>query len=135
MKRLLACLLAAGLATAAYAAPIPAQGPVLLVDGDTIKIDGITIRLLDIDTPETWKPRCDREYVLGLDAKQRLRQLLDSGPVSYEPNGIDRYGRVLAHVYVGSTDVSAVLLSEGFALPYVPGKAAKLDRLRHWCGS
>jgi endonuclease YncB( thermonuclease family) len=37
----------------AAAVPIPAGGPVLIVDGDTIKTDGVTIRLLDIEAPRT----------------------------------------------------------------------------------
>jgi len=118
----------------ACAETVVATRPVLLIDGDTVEIDGVRIRLLGIDTPETFRSRCEAELVLGLKAKERLRQLLDSGAVTYESHGFDRYGRTLARVYVGSVDVSQVLLDEGFALPYRPGGAAKLARLRAWCG-
>jgi hypothetical protein len=43
-----------------------ASAQVILIDGDTVDIDGIRIRLLDIDTRETGKPRCENELVLGL---------------------------------------------------------------------
>ena len=127
--------LAAGLVPAAVAASsIPAQRPVLLVDGDTVDIDGTRIRLLDIDAPESFRSRCEAELVAGLAAKERLRALLETGPVSYAPKGHDRYGRTLAHVYAAGADVGHQLLVEGLALPYEPGRAAKVARLRHWCG-
>lgn len=111
-----------------------ALGPVAIVDGDTIKIDGVKIRLVDIDTPETFRSRCENELVLGLKAKERLRSLLDAGPVTYEATGTDRYRRTLARVYAGGVDVGQTLLAEGLALPYRPGGAAKLQRLQVWCG-
>ena len=127
MKTLpIALALALLLATAANAATI-------LIDGDTIDVDGTRIRILQIDTPETFRPRCERELVLGLKAKERLRALLDSGPVTFQANGRDRYGRTLAHVYAGKLDVGAQLLKEGFALPYIPGPDAKAKRLATWC--
>jgi endonuclease YncB( thermonuclease family) len=113
---------------------IPASKPVVIVDGDTVDIDGVRIRLLGIDAPETFRSRCENELVLGLKAKARLRQLLDSGQVSYEPHGHDRYGRTLAHVLAGGIDVGQVLLAEGLALRYEPGFEAKQQRLRAWCG-
>ena len=128
----LALALAAGVLPAA-ADPIAAIGPVLLVDGDTIKIDGVTIRLLDIDTPETYRSRCEAELILGLKAKQRLRELLDSGPVTFKATGHDRYRRTLAKVYAGRIDVGKRLLSEGHALPYAPGAEAKARRQATWC--
>ena len=121
---------------ASFSALIPAHAefalivdPVNLVDGDTIAIKRERIRLLGIDTPETFRPRCDNELILGLKAKERLRQLLDSGPVSVERDGFDRFGRTLATVHAGDIDVGAVLLAEGHALPYRRGVEAKLVRL------
>ena len=119
-------LLASAVALATLAGPAlaeftPATGTVSIVDGDTISVGRERIRLLDIDTPETFRSRCENELVLGLKAKERLRQLLDSGPVSIERDGRDRYRRTLAQVRVGDIDVGATLLAEGFALPYQQG--------------
>lgn len=120
----------------AHAEFVPVSDTVVLIDGDTVSIRGERVRILSIDTPETWKPRCERELVLGLKAKARLRELLDNGsPVSIERHGLDRYRRTLAHVRVGNIDIGKTLLSEGFALPYVAGWAAKQARLAHWCPS
>ncbi len=109
-----------------------------IVDGDTLSIDGTRIRIVDIDTPETFRSRCENELVLGLKAKQRLRQLVDQGQVHYEATGIDRFGRTLARVYIdlddGPVNIGEALMNEGFALPYKPGGADKLRRLQVWCG-
>jgi endonuclease YncB( thermonuclease family) len=111
----------------------PAIAGVRVIDGDTVDIDGTRIRILSIDTPETFRSRCENEYRLGIKAKERLTELLHSGAISYTPDGVDRFGRTLATVYVGDTDVSKVLLKEGYALPYVPGPEAKAKRLATWC--
>jgi endonuclease YncB( thermonuclease family) len=117
----------------------PAQAAnVNIIDGDTLSIDGTRIRIVQIDTPETYQSRCEKELELGLKAKERLRALLDQGPVHYEATGTDRYSRILARVYVdlddGPVDVGETLITEGFALPYRPGAKDKLRRLKIWCG-
>jgi endonuclease YncB( thermonuclease family) len=116
--------------------PIEASRPaaIVIIDGDTISLAGERIRLLDIDAPESFRSRCEAELELGLKAKQRLRQLVDVGPIRVERHGRDRYGRTLARVQAGGADVGAVLIAEGLALPYAPGHDAKLKRLRSWCG-
>ena len=82
MKFLTTVALALLLASTATAATF-------LIDGDTIDVDGTRIRISNIDTPETFRPRCERELVLGLKAKERLRALLDAGPVTFTPSGKD----------------------------------------------
>lgn len=119
----LACMLAS---------PALAQ-PHRVIDGDTIELNGETIRLLDIDTPETFKPRCARERGIGLAAKARLVGLLARGNITLDRGGRDRYKRTLAKVYVDGKDVGAVLLAEGHALPYRPGRDAKAWRQAQWC--
>lgn len=46
-----------------------------VIDGDTIELHGQTVRLIGFDTPETWKPGCDFERVLGQQATARLVEL------------------------------------------------------------
>ncbi|MDX0716417.1 hypothetical protein BMJ34_05900 [Sinorhizobium medicae] len=111
-----------------------AGGNINIIDGDTIRMNGITIRIMELDTPETFRSRCENELVLGLAAKKHLRSLIDSGMVTYEAIGTDRYGRTLAKVHVGDINVGQQMIRDGFALRYQPGKDAKLARLRHWCG-
>lgn len=35
-----------------------ASAKTILIDGDTINVDGTRIRIAAIDTPETFRPRC-----------------------------------------------------------------------------
>lgn len=106
---------------------------VRVIDGDTIQLAGEKIRILDIDTPETWKPRCAQERAVGLAAKARLVGLLSRGQIAVDRRGRDRYGRTLAVVHAGGVSVGEVLLREGHALPYRPGAAAKAWRMAQWC--
>ena len=112
----------------------PALASVRVIDGDTVDVDGTRIRILSIDTPETFQSRCDNELVLGLKAKARLTELLGSGEVSYtHPTVSTALAERWRLVYAGEVSVGDVLLKEGYALPYVPGPEAKAKRLATWC--
>ena len=49
--------------------PVSAQAATIIIDGDTIDIDGVRIRIVQIDTTETFGPCCENELILGLKAK------------------------------------------------------------------
>jgi len=89
-----------------------------VVDGDTFWLDGVKIRIADIDTPEISEPKCDSEYELGMKATYRLRDLLNEGP--FELNSIgsrdeDRHGRKLRIVVRNGRSLGDQLVSEGLA--------------------
>lgn len=128
MRKLLAAVLVAITSSASAA-------NVVIIDGDTIAVGKERIRILSIDTPETFRSRCENELVLGLRAKERLRDLIGGGDIRIERHGQDRYHRTLAYVFAGDVNVGETLIDEGFALPYRPGGEAKLERLKVWCGS
>ena len=99
-----------------------------VVDGDTIWLEGQSIRIADIDAPETHEFGCPQEKALGDRATQRLQQLVNSGAVTL--TSIDReedsYGRKLRLVYVNGISVGDTLVVEGLARYYRGGK-------RSWC--
>ena len=99
-----------------------------VVDGDTIWLKGVKIRIADIDTPETHDFRCHSEKALGDRATKRLQQLLNDGAVSLQ--SIDRdedgYGSKLRIVLVDGKSVGDTLVSEGLARWYGSGRAP-------WC--
>lgn len=99
-----------------------------VVDGDTFWMDGERIRIADIDAPETHPPRCPDEARLGKAATQRLRALLNAGPVRMEIAGrdTDRYGRKLRVVRRGGRSLGAQLVKEGLAREWT-------GRRRPWC--
>lgn len=101
-----------------------------VVDGDTFKFAGETIRVADIDTPETHPPRCAREARLGERATVRMQELLNAGPVTIQPykRPHDRYGRLLAVVTRDGVSLGERLVAEGLARRYDGGHR------RGWCG-
>ena len=100
------------------------QIPVTLVsttDGDTIRVmyKGVNepVRYLLIDTPETNHPRLGKQP-FGTEAKERNRALVNSGNLTLEfdvGEKRDKYGRLLAYVYVDGKSVQETLISEGLA--------------------
>lgn len=100
------------------------QIPVTLVsttDGDTIRVmyNGVneSVRYLLIDTPETNHPRLGKQP-FGTEAKERNRALVNSGKLTLEfdvGEKRDKYGRLLAYVYVDGKSVQETLIRDGLA--------------------
>ena len=131
----LAC--AAGIMLAAPAAAETVNGDrIYVIDGDTVAIQGQRqhIRLLDIDAPETFRPRCERERVLGMEAKARLVALIRGQQIDIRRKGFDIYARALGWLRVNDRDLGQILLHEGHAVRWKPGRKAWEDRAAHWCG-
>jgi len=101
-----------------------------VVDGDTFWLDGVKIRIADINTPETGEPQCAAEAALGRQAAQRLAELLSAG--AFSPVRIDRdadqYGRKLRIVERDGRSLGAVLVAEGLAHEW-------RGRREGWCWS
>jgi endonuclease YncB( thermonuclease family) len=50
-----------------------AIGQPTVIDGDTVKIAGVAIRLTDYDAPELFSPKCARERMWAEAAKLETR--------------------------------------------------------------
>jgi len=99
-----------------------------VVDGDTFYIDGTTIRIMDIDAPETHPPHCAYEADLGDRATRRLAQLLSAGAFQLvrANRDVDKYGRQLRVVIRDGRSIGKMLVAEGLARTW-SGKR------RPWC--
>lgn len=113
---------------------------VRVVDGDTLDLDidlgfHITIRhrvrLVGINTPETFGPKAKTEGAAGLAAKQFVESQLPVGcavQVRTHLDAADKYGRLLADVWYtipNTTEASHIgkeLLSRGLAVKYMGEK-------------
>lgn len=98
--------------------PIRDQVHVLsIIDGDTIVVSRNgkreKVRLLLIDAPEDTSIK----EPFGRAATKRLRQLLTEQTVEleYDLQPYDRYGRLLAYVYLRGQSIQEQLLTEGLA--------------------
>lgn len=87
-------------------------------DGDTVhvNVDGakIKIRLAGIDAPEV-------RQAYGLESKAVLKSLIDNRTIYFQSNKKDRYGRVIATLYLdqGMTQsVNAMMVGKGAAWWY-----------------
>jgi micrococcal nuclease len=101
-----------------------------VIDGDTIRYNGLTIRLEGIDAPETHEPRCAFELALGERATDRLIELMNSGPFDVVYRGgrdVDRYGRRLRAIERDGHPLGDVLVAEGLARRWDGAR-------RSWCG-
>lgn len=81
-------------------------------------MDGVKIRIADIDAPETHPPRCAYEADLGDRATQRLAEIPNAGPIelaSISGRDTDRYGRELRIVMRDGVSLGDVLVAEGLA--------------------
>lgn len=108
------------LAAAALAEPITGKPEV--IDGDTIKINGTTIRLWGIDAPEGRQecPRRGKPWRPGPEATEALRGLLARpGGLICEPRGRrDRNGRTVAMCRVGEQEIGEAMVRAGMAWDY-----------------
>tara|TARA_B100000459_G_C8531693_1_gene180865 strand:+ start:442 stop:813 length:372 start_codon:yes stop_codon:yes gene_type:complete len=102
-------------------------------DGDTcyVMIDGTKakIRLLELDTPEISKPKCEAELELGLEARDYLNNLIANASsveikTDYEK---DYFGRTLAHLIIDGEDASAKIRSNNLGVVYERGNK------KDWC--
>jgi len=124
-----------------YAASEPTELPFVLctsviageadcvIDGDTIDYRGQRVRMVDYDTPEIAEPKCASEEALGHQAKLRLLEILNSGPVEVRRQGdrdADKNGRKLRLVTVGGRSVGDILIAEGLAVRWA-------GRRHKWC--
>lgn len=103
---------------------------VRVIDGDTLValVDGeeTTIRLLNVDTPETKDP--DEEVqCLGPEATAFLTERLPAGTeidLEYDEERHDRYDRTLAGVYESDSLINAEIAEDGLGVPvyFAPNK-------------
>lgn len=91
-------------------------GPVLadpagraqVIDGDSLRVGSVEVRLWGIDAPEWHEPG-------GAQATAYLRSLVRGQDVNCETRDTDRYGRTVAQCFVGSMDIARALVQSGHA--------------------
>jgi endonuclease YncB( thermonuclease family) len=108
--------LAASLLGPGYA---PVSGAARASDGDSLRLGGERVRLLDIDAPEldqTCRTGAGADWPCGAAARDAMARLLASGKVACQPRDRDRYGRLLAHCDVAGRDLGAAMVALGLAL-------------------
>jgi endonuclease YncB( thermonuclease family) len=99
-----------------------------VTDGDTIKAQTqdskvLAIRIAGIDAPE-------RDQPFGLESQRNLADITLLRAVTLEPQKRDKYGRIVAKVFVDGRDVGLAQVRAGLAWHYklYESEQAKSDR-------
>lgn len=106
-----------------------------VVDGDTIDIifncKKERVRLIGINTPETVDPRRPVQC-FGKEASDKTKSLLSGATVRIETdptqNERDKYGRLLAYIFLDDVNINKKLIEDGYAYEYTYGKAYKYKK-------
>ena len=120
-----------------------------IVDGDTVDVIidlgfGLTkkerVRVAGIDAPET-RTRDLSEKALGLEAKEFIREKLDTDNIIIRTEKEGKYGRILGWLYTDeySISINEIMVIKGYAWEYEGGSREKdyelLKELRQKDGS
>lgn len=93
-------------------------GTVTVVDGDTLKFDGVRVRIHGIDAPER-KQMCIRgsvPYACGEAAASALAKLIQGHEPICNVVDQDKYRRPVAICYLGQVDIGRWLVEHGLAV-------------------
>lgn len=105
-------------------------GQASVIDGDTLEIHGVRIRLWGIDAPES-SQLCRGEdslpYRCGAKAANELDAFIAGRPVSCEPVSRDVYGRTVATCSVNGVDLGDWLVRGGLAFDWPRYSKGKYD--------
>lgn len=82
-----------------------------VIDGDTIRLGNLKIRLWGIDAPELHQS-------LGVPAKAFLEDTVAGKEIRCLPDGSISYDRVVAKCLVDGQDIGELIISAGHAKPY-----------------
>lgn len=118
------------------------EGTARAVDGDTIDMTGMRIRLLHMDAPERAQS-CTvggEAWSCGADATAALASLLNDQTISCVSGSRDMYGRYLAVCRTRIMDLGEQMVAQGLAVPaedapegyLAAGERAKALKLGLW---
>lgn len=89
-------------------APFEIHDP-YVIDGDTIAMGNVRIRLFGIDAPESGQRQ-------GRASTRHLKQLIDGGGLRIVPRDVDIYDRIVAQIFKGDDDICRQMVADGYAV-------------------
>jgi len=121
------------------------EGTAEVIDGDSLRVGGVEVRLHGVDAPE-WDQTCwnaeGAPWPCGRRVAQALTGFVREHDVACLAIDTDPYGRTVAKCWVGTVDLGALLVRAGgavayerFSVDYVDVEAVARARLRGvWSG-
>lgn len=113
---------------------VGAPGQVAVIDGDTLRLDGVVVRLSDVQGLPRGQA-CAAGPDCGGQATSVLASLVRDRRVECRVNGHDRMGRPAGRCDAGGQDVNVALVATGWARAGGPVlDAAEVDAKAHGRG-
>jgi endonuclease YncB( thermonuclease family) len=112
----------------------PVTGRAYIIDGDSLEIAGVRIRLHGIDAPERDQDCRDgngKSYSCGRAALRALAAAVNGRSVTCTPVEVDQYNRDVATCTVDGADLGEIMVRAGHAIDYTRhsrGRYAAADR-------
>ena len=105
-------------------------GRARVIDGDTIDVQSVRIRLFGIDAPESAQScrEGSRRWPCGERATRALSGRIGGQSVACEERDQDRYGRIVAVCHHDGQDVNAWMVHQGWAMAYRRYSTAYVDQ-------
>jgi len=127
--------------TCEFTLPIKGGRVIKVYDADTITIAAklplnydeaplyrFSVRLNGIDAPEIkGKGITDQEKTAAVEAQKFVSNLILNKYVTLKNVQNEKYGRILADVYIGDIHLNSLLLQERYVVPYDGGTKKKPD--------
>jgi endonuclease YncB( thermonuclease family) len=121
--------------TVEFTFPIKSGRVIKCYDADTITIASklpydasplyrLSVRLNGIDAPEI-KGKCAEEKEVAKEARDFVSNLVLNKVIRLENVESEKYGRILADVYLGDVHLNELLLKERYAVKYDGGTKLK----------
>lgn len=118
--------------TIPFVAPVFGGRVIKVYDGDTITIAAklpyeasplyrFSVRLNGVDAPEI-KSKNNEEKIAAINVREILSELILHKYVHLENIQTEKYGRILADVYIENLHINKYLLDNKYAVPYDGGK-------------
>lgn len=111
-----------------------------LRDGDTLNLDSAimgsdAVRIENIDTPEVKSAQCNREKLLGREAKGYARALVEGQSVTITTTGRKSYDRIVGRVTLpDGRDFGQVMIEAGYAVRWTQ-EWRDTPKDRRWCSA
>lgn len=107
--------------------PLEVSGTARVIDGDSVRVSGVEIRLRGIDAPES-KQTCTRGRAIwpcGTQAARELGNQVRGRNVTCKGYERDAYNRLLAVCRVNGIELNRWLVEQGWAVSYDDYRASE----------
>jgi endonuclease YncB( thermonuclease family) len=115
----------------AHGQPGAVSGSVRVIDGDTIAIGSVHVRLNGVDAPEVVHPGYDHDDDFGPESRDEMRRIIGGAIVRCELNGERSHERLVGVCFLpDGTDIGAEIIRRGLALDcahWSSGRYRKLE--------